>query len=325
MIRNGYKTVKQLHCWNIICLMLTKNVTFDIIRVVQANKSQYPRRIKMSFLPTDYQSPKTSNYYMKLQEGENRIRILSKPIFGWEDWHDNKPVRYAMDKKPAKAFDPKKQIRHFWAFVVFNYQEEQIQIMQVTQATIRKSLESLCRDTDWGSPYSYDIKIVKTGDGVDTEYTVNPVPHKKLDEYLIACFDDRRCNLNALFDNADPFSSEWSKDELTPRAIEGEDKVEASTPHQKGSKIVKMNDKPLITSKQAEELADILSQCPATYVESVHSFMNKQGISSYAALTPDICDKIMQRAVSEKEKMIKEQYENKSESPKNKDSENELF
>ena len=88
----------------------------------------------MSFLPQDYTSPKSFNNYMKLQEGENKIRILSRPIIGWEDWLNNKPIRFRMSEKPAKPVDAKKPIKHFWAFVVWNYAEEQIQILHLTQA-----------------------------------------------------------------------------------------------------------------------------------------------------------------------------------------------
>lgn len=171
----------------------------------------------MIFLPEDYTAPRAVSFYTKLQEGENRIRILSKTILGWEDWYEKKPVRYGMNEKPAKSFDPKKPIKHFWAFVVFNYIENEIQIMQVTQATIRKSLESLCKDADWGAPFGYDIKIIKTGEGVDTEYAVNPVPHKPVSQDVIDAFNQRPCNLNALFANSDPFSKEWP--EYTPMAI----------------------------------------------------------------------------------------------------------
>src|SRR5215510_11210672 len=97
---------------------------------------------KILFLPQDYQAPKTSNFYMKLQEGENKFRILTQPILGWEDWLDKKPVRYTFDNKPTKSFDPKKPVKHFWSMVVWNYNEEQIQILHITQATIRSSIEA---------------------------------------------------------------------------------------------------------------------------------------------------------------------------------------
>lgn len=247
----------------------------------------------MSFLPKDYQAPKTNNHYLKLQEGENRIRIMSAPIFGWEDWLDNKPVRFRMDKKPAKSNDPKKPVRHFWAFIVFNYQEEQIQIMQVTQATIRKSLEALCRDNDWGSPHAFDIKIMKTGEGVDTEYTVNPVPHKAIDAYLVKSFEDKKCNLEALFDNADPFSLEWEN--YTQRLTSEDDKP--LKPNEQ--KIVSLDVKKAVTNEAAEELVHLLQQCPKEYVESVHSFMKKQKIGSYAALPLESFEKIKEKALIE--------------------------
>jgi len=160
----------------------------------------------MKFLPDDYQAPKSSGYYMKLQEGENKIRILSQPVLGWEDWVEQKPIRHRMDKKPQKSHDPSKPIKHFWAFVVWNYLEEKIQILHITQTTIRNKLESLCKDSDWGDPYFYDIKIIKEGKGKDTDYTVNPLPHKDLNPVVIKKFEETPCYLPALFENENPFA-----------------------------------------------------------------------------------------------------------------------
>jgi len=256
----------------------------------------------MSFLPEDYQAPRATSYYMKLSEGENRIRIMSKPVFGWEDWKDNKPVRFAMDKKPAKANDAKKPIKHFWAFVVFNYQEEQIQIMQITQSTIRKSLEALCRDKDWGEPYGYDIKIMKTGEGVDTEYAVNPVPHKPIDPYLVTCFKERPCNLEALFTNADPFSQEWSKDDCASFASESKDQqFSPKTP-----KVVNIKDPKdeKVTPEQADRLAKLLSDLPQEFVTSIQEFMKKGDIATYADFAPHTYDRILKKALEEHAKII---------------------
>lgn len=112
----------------------------------------------MNFLPENYTTPKTSNSYMKLQDGENKFRILSSPIIGWEDWLDKKPVRFRFNEKPNKSIDPKKPLRHFWAFIVWNYMEEKIQILQVTQATIRNCIEALCKDTDWALLISMTLR-----------------------------------------------------------------------------------------------------------------------------------------------------------------------
>lgn len=258
----------------------------------------------MSFLPDDYQAPSASSYYLKLTEGENRVRILSKPIFGWEDWKDNKPVRFVMDKKPAKSFDPKKPVKHFWAFVVFNCHAEQIQIMQITQATIRKNIEALCRDKDWGSPYGYDIKIIKTGDGVDTEYAVNPVPHKPIDPYLITSFNEKRCNLNALFTNADPFSHEWSEEELTPLA----DTETKDVFKEVSKKIVKLKDEKdeKISSEEASNLSVLLGQLSHGFNEQVNDFMQKQGIENISDLSYHTYERLLKKALIEQAKAVTE-------------------
>lgn len=164
----------------------------------------------MVFLPEDYKSPAASDLYLKLKDGETRFRILSKPILGWEDWKDKKPIRYRMEDKPQSSFDPQKPLKHFWAFIVYNYNEGQIQIMEITQATIRKKIEALCRDKDWGAPYGYDIKITRSGDNaMNTEYNVNPVPHRSLDPVVVEAFYNRPCHLEALFTGEDPFSPNW--------------------------------------------------------------------------------------------------------------------
>lgn len=157
------------------------------------------------FLPAGYEQPKTGGNYMKLKSGENKFRILSKPIIGWLDWQDKKPLRFAFDNKPLKSIDPTKPVKHFWAFVVWNYQDEQINVLELTQSSIQGAIKNLSADNDWGSPFEYDIKIIKTGEKMETEYKVNPIPHKPLADEIKKAFSDKPCNLNALFTNDDPF------------------------------------------------------------------------------------------------------------------------
>lgn len=223
----------------------------------------------MSFLPEDYKSPSSSNNYMKIQEGENRIRILTKPILGWEDWLDKKPVRYPMDQKPSKPFDSKKPVRHFWAFIVWNYNDEQIQILNITQATIRNCIEALCKDEDWGEPFYYDIKIIKKGEGTDTEYTVNPVPKKEIPSYIKDRFLSKPCNLMAFFNGEDPFSSQKS---YTNAFFQEEDDID-----------------------------DIISQCSDEYQKTVADLLKRQGVSSVKDLAFEAQQKIKIRSLEERE------------------------
>ncbi len=159
------------------------------------------------FLPTDYVAPRSNASYTKLMNGTNKLRILSSPILGWEDWIDNKPVRYRMDDKPSQWHDPSRAGKHFWSMIVWNYQEERIQILNLTQGSIRKALEQLYNESDWGAPFFYDVKITREGEGLKTKYTVNPSPHKKLDPWIRKAFDASPCNLEAIFSSSDPFEA----------------------------------------------------------------------------------------------------------------------
>ncbi len=242
---------------------------------------------KITFLPQGYQAPKSSNGYMKFQDGENKFRILSQPILGWEDWHDKKPVRYRMEEKPLKSLDPKKPIKHFWAMIVWNYAEEEIQILEITQATLRKSLESLCQDEDWGAPYFYDLKVIKTGEGMETEYVLNPIPHKNLPDHIKECFNQKKCNLEALFYGEDPFSKEHN---MFTSGIFDQEAVQST-------EIMK------IDISQAEELNMILGDCSPEFRQWMYGMLKKQyNITKLIDIPLDALGKIMPCAVENMEK-----------------------
>ncbi len=158
-----------------------------------------------AFLPHDYEAPRTAGSYMKIQDGENRIRILSSPVLGWEEWVDRRPVRYRYEDKPDSWYDPARPGKHFWAFIVWNYAEERIQILQVTQASVRRDLEKLSKDSDWGAPFFYDVKIHRSGKDLKTKYQVTPLPRKPVADHVVEAFNENRCNLDALFSGDDPY------------------------------------------------------------------------------------------------------------------------
>lgn len=166
------------------------------------------------FLPNEYEVPAKSGNYMKFEDGENRFRILSSPILGWEYWVDTedggrKPLRKRMETPFSTVeVDEPEKIKHFWAMSVYNYKEKKVQILEITQKSIQKILRALAKDEDWGSPKEYDIVITKTGEKLDTEYQVTPKPAKKMDAGIIKAYEDMHIKLEALYDGADPFAGE---------------------------------------------------------------------------------------------------------------------
>lgn len=198
------------------------------------------------FLPAGYTSPKSSGAYTKLEQGETRLRILSAPIIGWQDWKEENgkkiPLRFKYEEKPnpVNAIRP---VKHFWAMLVFNYKTQAIEIFELTQASIRKELEALCNSEDWGAPYFYDIKICKQGQDLKTNYTVTPVPHKPLSPEIRQAFEDKPCNLECMFWNEDPFAANLKS--YTKGVFSDED------PNNEG----------FITAEQLEDLEQELSAC----------------------------------------------------------------
>jgi hypothetical protein len=182
----------------------------------------------MTFLDPNYKVPTTSNY-MKLQEGANRFRVLSSAITGYEVWVteniDGKPVNKPVRQKdPFQTLpqnvkvndynEPEKQ-KHFWAFVVFNYQDEKIQILELTQTGVQKAIKAIVSDEDWGDPKAFDIVVTGEGKGKDRRYQTTPKPHKPLDLTDDQANFAASINLEALYEGKDPFQ----KDEVNIKDI----------------------------------------------------------------------------------------------------------
>ena len=172
----------------------------------------------MSFLEKGYKVPTESRYF-KFQQGENSFRVLSSAIIGYEHWNnDNKPVRNKAGwaKRPDNVKirdDGSYDIKHFWAFIIWNYEESKIQIMEITQKTIMNAIKALVDNEKWGDPKEYDITITKTGDGFETKYTVMPNPKTEVQKEIQDELDAKSINLEALFDGNDPVEGGIGKDE----------------------------------------------------------------------------------------------------------------
>lgn len=168
---------------------------------------------KDNFFPeTDYKIPETSNY-MKFQDGDNKFRVLSSAITGWEYWNtQNKPVRNkeSWDTVPDDIKIEKDggvKINHFWAFVVYNYKANKIQILEITQKGIMKFIQGLVKNPKWGNPKGYDIIVSRTGSGFDTEYTYIADPHSEVEPEILERYEKMNIDLNQLYLGGDPFNS----------------------------------------------------------------------------------------------------------------------
>jgi hypothetical protein len=126
------------------------------------------------FLPDGYETPETPSRYMELAEGLNSFRILSHAVVGYEWWTegDNGERRPARVRTEAEVpeefwttFDRRARARHFWSFVVYNYDAKAVQVLLVKQQTIMGAIEALIKNPKWGDPRGYDLLIEKSRTG----------------------------------------------------------------------------------------------------------------------------------------------------------------
>jgi hypothetical protein len=67
-----------------------------------------------------------------------------------------------------------------WAFVVYNYDEKMIQILEVTQNQFMTGIKALVDSRHWGDPKGYNISISRSGSGFETEYVTQGVRQRRL-------------------------------------------------------------------------------------------------------------------------------------------------
>ena len=162
-----------------------------------------------NYLPKGDENLKTGKAYLKLSQladGENKLRFVQQPIAGWIDWNDKKPVRSRPEAKPKKSFDPEKPFKAFWAAYVWDYRNRGLYVLEITQGGVLNDLRTFVKDEDWGDLTTYDIKITKKGSGIETKYTVTPLPHKPLALPIAQALKDYPVRLEALYEGGDPWN-----------------------------------------------------------------------------------------------------------------------
>ncbi|MCR4343091.1 MAG: hypothetical protein NUV40_04350, partial [Patescibacteria group bacterium] len=121
-------------------------------------------------------------------------------------------------------------IKKFWAFVIWNYQDEAIQILEITQKGLREGIQALIRNKAWGNPVNtYDLVVNKKGTGLTTKYTVQPNPKEPTDKAIAEAYKNTPVNLEALFTGQDPFM-QVAKEEVM--MTDGESEKLAEEAHQ---------------------------------------------------------------------------------------------
>ena len=182
------------------------------------------------FLPKGYETPASEQNYMEFEEGTNTFRVLSPAIVGYEWFEDTGdggrvPRRVRTEEEipteVSNAVNDRDRAKHFWAFTVYNYNTQSIQVLKLKQKTIQRAIEAYSKNPKWGNPMGYDLNVekVKTGSrDWDVEYTVIPEPPTPLDAGIAELAKFIPVRLEAMYMGEDPFAvTDREEEKATPR------------------------------------------------------------------------------------------------------------
>lgn len=184
--------------------------------------------MEQSFLPQDYQAPASGGFF-KFENGENKLRIITNPVFLWVIWANGEAKRIPyLDaagkpvEKPAKGAGDKDSVNFAWGVGVYNYKTRQVEVAEITQKGIQSQLESYSKNPAWGHPRNYNLNVSKKGGGLDTEYTVTVDPPSALPAEALQAVTDTPLDLNQLFvSGGNPFVQAGGSVASTPPAAAG--------------------------------------------------------------------------------------------------------
>lgn len=117
-----------------------------------------------------------SMFVNKFDQGQNRFRILNKPTVGYVWWPESggKPERVANTTDIPSGIDAK----YFWFIPVII--DDEVKLLEIKQKSVMQQLLALEGNKEWGDLTKYDVTVTRSGENLDTTYTVVPNPKAQL-------------------------------------------------------------------------------------------------------------------------------------------------
>lgn len=178
-----------------------------------------------------------SAYTMQnLESGDSfKLRFMTEILDGWSLWaedEEGQPTVIRAEEKeqidPSQASinklsgKPNKR-KQFVAGIVYNYETERFEVFETDKASIIKKLWELDQDPDLGDLQGYDIKLSKTGQGMDTRYSVLPLGKSKVKKDIKERFNELEYNLHALYDGGNPLDAVSDTNDIADEVDENMD------------------------------------------------------------------------------------------------------
>ena len=143
----------------------------------------------------------------KIQSGNSvRFALLNdQPLEFYECWGEDasgkpQPFRFAQDpssedietemgsdysRRMNREGTAPEAVKFAIAAPVYNYETEAVQILQLSQKSIISELDGISQMEDYANLLEHDFVLGKEGNGLDTKYSLRPVPRKKDSDKII--------------------------------------------------------------------------------------------------------------------------------------------
>ena len=119
--------------------------------------------------------------FMKLENGDNRIRIVSAPArinAHWEKTVDGKNKKVICSGHDCPLCEKgERAVARYQIQVIDRAEPDKIKVLDCGKQ-VMNAISAYTTDPDYGDPTEYDIKIKKEGSGRDTHYSAVAVPRK---------------------------------------------------------------------------------------------------------------------------------------------------
>ena len=119
--------------------------------------------------------------FMKLENGDNRIRIVSAPArinAHWEKTVDGKNKKVVCPDHDCPLCEKgERATARYQIQVIDRADPDKIKVLDCGKQ-VMNAISVFTADPDYGDPTEYDIKIKKEGSGRDTHYSAVAVPRK---------------------------------------------------------------------------------------------------------------------------------------------------
>ena len=134
---------------------------------------------------------KKSGAFIKLEDGTNRVRIVSEPVEEFEHMTKNEEGKWSVSRCigrgcPVCQMGDKSKKRYHFAAISRNDQMKNEMKAEVKLLTVGQQvygqLWDLMTSEDWKfeTVPDYDMNIIRKGEKLNTEYSVQPLPRKEL-------------------------------------------------------------------------------------------------------------------------------------------------